>query len=49
MKKSFIYTGNALNVNVIPMPLFLNLGIGKAASAFFVGLSDGAYATKEYR
>lgn len=49
VKKSFIYTGNALNETVIPVPMFLNLGIGKAASAHFVGLADGTYAGKGYR
>lgn len=48
-KKLFIYTGNIMNVGVIPVPLMLNLGVGKAASAYWVGLADGAYAAKGYR
>ncbi|OQD97929.1 hypothetical protein PENSOL_c010G09277 [Penicillium solitum] len=32
--KLFIFTGNMQNKAVIPMPLMLNLGIGKSASAF---------------
>jgi len=43
--KTFIYTGNGLNV-VKPMPPLLNLGIGKNASAHFVEGASMAY-TKE--
>jgi hypothetical protein len=33
-RKTFIYTGNILNVAVVPVPLMLNLGMGKSASAY---------------
>lgn len=49
VKKSFIYTGNILNVSIVPVPLMLNLGMGKAASAFWIGLADAAYAGKGFR
>jgi NAD(P)-dependent dehydrogenase (short-subunit alcohol dehydrogenase family) len=48
-KKTFIYTGNMLNVAVIPMPMMLNLGMGKAASAFWVGVADMTYSAKGFR
>ncbi|KAK7757474.1 hypothetical protein SLS62_000489 [Diatrype stigma] len=48
-KKSFIYTGNILNVSVLPMPLFLNLGMGKSASSFWVGVADATYADRGFR
>ncbi|KAE8831618.1 hypothetical protein HRS9139_05860 [Pyrenophora teres f. teres] len=47
--KTFVFTGNMLNQKVIPMPNFLTLGVGKSASAHWVGffyadqrLPDGA-------
>jgi NAD(P)-dependent dehydrogenase (short-subunit alcohol dehydrogenase family) len=49
VKKTFIYTGNILNTAVAPVPIFLNLGVGKAASAFWVGSADGLYADKGFR
>ncbi|KAI1179917.1 NAD(P)-binding protein [Nemania sp. FL0916] len=49
VKKTFIYTGNALNTLVIPVPLFTNLGMGKAASAFWIGVADGTYSAQGYR
>lgn len=49
VKKTFIYTGNILNASVSPLPLFLNLGMGKSASAYWLGLSDLAYSAKGYR
>lgn len=49
VKKTFIYTGNILNVSVIPFALYTTLGIGKAASAFWVGVADGTYAARGYR
>lgn len=48
-KKTFIYTGNALNELIIPAPLMLNLGMGKAASAFWIGAADATYSAKGYR
>ncbi|TGJ83497.1 hypothetical protein E0Z10_g5254 [Xylaria hypoxylon] len=48
-KKTFIYTGNILNVSVLPVPLFTSLGIGKSASAYWIGVSDAAYSARGYR
>ncbi|KAL1799892.1 hypothetical protein ACET3X_000234 [Alternaria dauci] len=48
-KKTFIYTGNAQNELIIPMPMMMNLGVGKAASAYWVGLADTLYKSKGYR
>jgi NAD(P)-dependent dehydrogenase (short-subunit alcohol dehydrogenase family) len=48
-KKTFIYTGNMLNQTVAPVPLFLTLGVGKSASAHWVGLADALYREKGYR
>ena len=48
-KKTFIYTGNALNNPVLPVPLYLNLGIGKAASAYWIGTADALYSAKGIR
>jgi NAD(P)-dependent dehydrogenase (short-subunit alcohol dehydrogenase family) len=47
--KAFIYTGNVLNVQILPVPLFLTLGVGKSASAYWIGTADAAYADKGYR
>ncbi|VUC21458.1 unnamed protein product [Clonostachys rosea] len=48
-KKSFIYTGNILNISILPVPTLLTLGVGKAASAYWLGLSDATYAAKGFR
>lgn len=48
-KKSFIYTGNITNVAIVPMPMMLNLGVGKAGSAYWIGLADMTYASNGYR
>ncbi|KAI9150097.1 NAD(P)-binding protein [Paramyrothecium foliicola] len=48
-KKSFIYTGNALNTTILPVPLLLTLGVGKSASAHWLGLADALYAPKGYK
>ena len=48
-KKTFIYTGNILNVSIVPMPLMLDLGMGKSASAFWVGVADATYSAKGLR
>ncbi|KAL4942183.1 hypothetical protein BDV06DRAFT_235578 [Aspergillus oleicola] len=49
MKKTFIYTGNLLNTAVWPVPLYLDLGVGKSASAFWIGSADMNYQTQGYR
>jgi hypothetical protein len=48
-KKSFIYTGNVLNVSTVPVPLVLDLGMGKAASAFWIGVADQTYSARGFR
>ncbi|KAF2691249.1 NAD(P)-binding protein [Lentithecium fluviatile CBS 122367] len=49
VKKTFVYTGNIANVAILPLPMFLTLGMGKAASAYWVGTADAAYKDKGYR
>ncbi|KAH7131856.1 hypothetical protein B0J11DRAFT_520233 [Dendryphion nanum] len=49
VKKTFIYTGNILNRAVFPVPFMLTLGVGKAASAHWIGLADGTYKEQGYR
>ncbi|KAL4816960.1 hypothetical protein BDW67DRAFT_184415 [Aspergillus spinulosporus] len=49
VKKTFIYTGNPLNTKVVPVPLFLDLGVGKSATAYWVGAADALYQEKGYR
>ena len=46
--KSFIYTGNAQNKIALPIPAILSLGIGKAASAYWIGSAALIYADKGY-
>jgi NAD(P)-dependent dehydrogenase (short-subunit alcohol dehydrogenase family) len=48
-KKTFIYTGNITNVSIVPMPLMLDVGMGKAASAFWIGLADTMYSARGFR
>jgi NAD(P)-dependent dehydrogenase (short-subunit alcohol dehydrogenase family) len=48
-KKTFVYTGNALNGMVMPVALMLTLGVGKSASAHWVGLADALYKARGYR
>jgi hypothetical protein len=48
-KKTFICTGNMLNVQPLPSPILMTLGIGKSASASWVGLADTLYASKGFR
>lgn len=48
-KKTFIYTGNGLNASVVPMPMFLDLGMGKSASAYWIGVADMTYKAKGFR
>ena len=49
MRKTFIFTGNITNVAIIPMPLMINGGMGKAASAYWIGASDAFFKSKGYR
>ena len=45
--KSFLYTGNMLNVT--PIPMLLTLGVGKTASSHIIESGASAYAAKGYR
>uniref|UniRef100_A0A8H7NQS9 Uncharacterized protein n=1 Tax=Bionectria ochroleuca TaxID=29856 RepID=A0A8H7NQS9_BIOOC len=49
VNKTFIYTGNKSNVSLMPMPITMTLGVGKSASAYWIGLADTMYSTKGYR
>ncbi|KAF2110770.1 hypothetical protein BDV96DRAFT_500800 [Lophiotrema nucula] len=49
LKKSFIYTGNILNTVVFPVPVMLTLGVGKSASAYWIGVADALHKDKGYR
>ncbi|ETS74082.1 hypothetical protein PFICI_13948 [Pestalotiopsis fici W106-1] len=48
-KKTFIYTGNALNSMIMPFPMGLNLGVGKSASAYWIGTADALYVPQGFR
>jgi len=45
--KTFIYTGNILNTTIIPA--FLDLGIGKAATAHIIHSAAVAYKDRRYK
>jgi NAD(P)-dependent dehydrogenase (short-subunit alcohol dehydrogenase family) len=48
-KKTFIYTGNISNVSIVPMPMTIDLGMGKAASAYWIGVASTLNAGEESR
>ncbi|KAL9087588.1 MAG: hypothetical protein Q9159_003538 [Coniocarpon cinnabarinum] len=48
-KKTFIFTGNIQNISILPIPLMLDAGMGKSASAYWIGAADTLYASKGYR
>jgi NAD(P)-dependent dehydrogenase (short-subunit alcohol dehydrogenase family) len=48
-KKTFIYTGNKSNVQIMPMPITMTLGVGKSATAYWIGLADRMYSGQGYR
>ncbi|RSM03605.1 hypothetical protein CDV31_010402 [Fusarium ambrosium] len=48
-KKTFIYTGNILNVSVFPVAMMLDLGVGKSASAYWIGAADILYKARGFR
>jgi len=48
-QRAFVYTGNILNTTVMPVPALVTLGVGKSASAYWIGTAAGAYAKKGYR
>ena len=45
--KTFIYTGNILNTTIIPS--FLDLGVGKAATAHIIQSAAAAYKDRGYK
>ena len=45
--RTFIYTGNALNTTVM-LPL-LDLGVGKAATAYIIEIAAKAYKDRGYK
>lgn len=47
VSKTFIYTGNFLNLEI--MPLLLSAGMGKAATAHLMRVASKAYADKGSR
>lgn len=47
VKKTFIYTGNKLNV--APMPQLLDLGIGKAGAAHLIHAATLGYNKDGYK
>jgi NAD(P)-dependent dehydrogenase (short-subunit alcohol dehydrogenase family) len=49
VKKTFIYTGNIMNTTIMPIAATLNLGIGKSASSYWIGLADTLYQAKGSR
>ncbi|CAH0045680.1 unnamed protein product [Clonostachys solani] len=49
VKKTFIYTGNKSNVSLMPIPITMTLGVGKSASAYWIGLADTMYSAQGYR
>ena len=49
IKRTFIYTGNVMNTLIIPMAAAVNLGMGKSASSYWVGLADTLYKAEGSR
>jgi NAD(P)-dependent dehydrogenase (short-subunit alcohol dehydrogenase family) len=49
VKRTFIYTGNIMNTTIIPMAAAVNLGIGKSASSYWIGLADTLYQAQGSR
>lgn len=47
--KLFIYTGNVMNVNVLPLSLMLDLGIGRATSAYWICVADAMFSDNGHR
>lgn len=48
-KKTFIYTGNKMNIQPVPVPASATLGMGKSASSFWIHLADMTSASKGMR
>lgn len=49
VKKTFIYTGNIMNTTIIPIAAAVNLGIGKSASSYWIGLADTLHQAQKSR
>ncbi|KAF2416132.1 NAD(P)-binding protein [Tothia fuscella] len=47
-RKTFIYTGNILNVKILPVPALVTLGVGKSAAAYWIGLASTSFKKKGY-
>lgn len=47
--KTFIFTGNMLNRTILPVDALVTLGVGKSASAYWVGLADEIHKGEGYR
>jgi hypothetical protein len=45
--KTFIFTGNRLNIE--PMPILLNMGVGKNATAHLIWAASISYKNARYR
>ena len=48
-KGTFIYTGNALNTLQIPYPMMVDVGIGKAGTAYWLGSAAPLYEKEGYK
>lgn len=49
VSKTFIYTGNITNTTIMPIAATVNLGMGKSASAYWIGLADVLYKSQGFR
>ncbi|KAK5047034.1 hypothetical protein LTR84_006976 [Exophiala bonariae] len=49
LRKTFIYTGNMMNTAILPVAAAVNLGMGKSASSYWVGLADTLYRSDGVR
>ncbi|KLP10138.1 uncharacterized protein FFB20_12236 [Fusarium fujikuroi] len=48
-KKTFIYTGNKMNIQPLSLPATATLGMGKSASSYWISLADNLYQGKGAR
>ncbi|KAF5656296.1 short-chain dehydrogenase reductase SDR [Fusarium circinatum] len=48
-KKAFVYTGNKINIQPLPVPATATLGMGKSASSYWISLADTLYQGKGAR
>ena len=49
IKKTFIYTGNIMNVKPLPLAATISLGLGKSASSSWISLADALHSAKGFR